>query len=138
MKPDVLFTYENRCTSLKSQKSGIEELKCEGERQSDVGEDIGPDEDDILVNLDYEMDKGSRPQAEPTIDNNMIIDIGFGDLYEGLGLNSDTDYKNLDDLDNLDSKRELPSRRRTRDFIFNHRVDIVNPQFKTSDMMVYI
>ncbi|KAL2489110.1 Uncharacterized protein Fot_42402 [Forsythia ovata] len=81
------------------------------------------------------MDKGSRPQAEPTIDNNMIIDIGFGDLYEGSGLNSDTDYRNLDDLDNLDSKRELPSRRRTRDFKFNHRVDIVNPQFKTSDMM---
>ncbi|KAL2501848.1 hypothetical protein Fot_35696 [Forsythia ovata] len=76
----------------------------EGERQSDVGEDIWIDEDDILIELDYKIDGGIGPQAEPTFDNNVNIDIGFGDLYEGSGCNNDIDFGDSDELDSLDSE----------------------------------
>ncbi|KAL2559664.1 Leucine-rich repeat transmembrane protein kinase family protein [Forsythia ovata] len=63
-------------------RSGREELRqqgeVEGDRQSDVGEDGRPDEDDILVESDYEMDE---PHVEPTNDNNVNIDIGFGEFF---------------------------------------------------------
>ncbi|KAL2529448.1 hypothetical protein Fot_22049 [Forsythia ovata] len=86
------------------QPERTEELRHEGEgeRQTDVGEDIRPDE--VLIKSDYEMDEENGPQAEPTVDNNVNIDISFGDLYEGSGCNSDTDYGDLDVLDNLNSE----------------------------------
>ncbi|KAL2551580.1 hypothetical protein Fot_05199 [Forsythia ovata] len=85
----------------------IEELEARG--------DIGFEQEDILVDLDYEINKGSVPQAELTIDNNVNIDIGFGDLHEGLGCNNDTNYGNSDELDCLDIEDKLPANRRTRD-----------------------
>ncbi|KAL2496798.1 hypothetical protein Fot_40555 [Forsythia ovata] len=84
--------------------------KGEGERhvdeieESKAGEDIGLDQDDILVDSDYEMDEGSGPHAEPTVDNNVNIDIGFGYLYEGSEHNSDSDYEDSDELDSFESE----------------------------------
>ncbi|KAL2514947.1 Uncharacterized protein Fot_28918 [Forsythia ovata] len=105
--------------------SGSEELRQQGEgegdRQSDVCEDGRPDEDDILVELDYEMDE---PQVEPTNDNNVNIDIGFGEFFKGSG-RSESDYGDSNELENLDSEGELPKKRRTRDE-FNPRVDMFN------------
>ncbi|KAL2488305.1 hypothetical protein Fot_41597 [Forsythia ovata] len=66
--------------------------EVEGDRQSYVGEDARPDEDDILVESDYEMDERSGPQFEPTNHNNVNINIGFSDFFEGSGRNCKSDY----------------------------------------------
>ncbi|KAL2546569.1 hypothetical protein Fot_15802 [Forsythia ovata] len=83
-------------------------------------EDSMPDEDGILIESDYEMDE---PQVEPTNDNNVNIDIGFGEFVDGSGRNSESDYGDSEELESLDSEGELPKRRRTRDD-FNPRVDM--------------
>ncbi|KAL2522570.1 Uncharacterized protein Fot_26493 [Forsythia ovata] len=122
---EIVIEYE-RSEELRQQGEG----EVEGDRQSDVGEDGRPDEDDILVKSDYEMDE---PHVEPTNDNNVNIDIGFGEFFEGSGRNSESDYGDSDELKSLDSEGELPKRRRTRDE-FNPRVDMVNLQFKTGSI----
>ncbi|KAL2553831.1 hypothetical protein Fot_07450 [Forsythia ovata] len=79
---DVSQDWESDFIESFVRRSGSEELRqqgeVEGDRQSDVGEDGRPDEDDILVESDYEMDE---PHVEPTNDNNVNIDIGFGEFF---------------------------------------------------------
>ncbi|KAL2457404.1 Uncharacterized protein Adt_46375 [Abeliophyllum distichum] len=130
---DVSEDWESDFIESFVQRLGSEELRqqgegeFEGDRQTDVGEDGRRDENDILVESDYEMDE---PQVEPTNVNNVNIDIGFGEFVEGSS-RSESDYGDSDELESLDSEGELPKRRRTRDE-FNPRVDMVNPQFKTA------
>ncbi|KAL2488352.1 hypothetical protein Fot_41644 [Forsythia ovata] len=93
---DVSQDWETDFIELFVQWSGTEELRqqgeVEGDRQSYVGEDARPDEDDILVESDYEMDERSGPQFEPTNHNNVNINIGFSDFFEGSGRNCKSDY----------------------------------------------
>ncbi|KAL2519816.1 hypothetical protein Fot_23739 [Forsythia ovata] len=83
-------------------------------------EDGRPDKDDILVESDYEMDE---PHVEPTNENNVNINIGFGKFFEGSSCNNESDYRDSDELESRDSERELPKRMRTRDE-FNPRMDM--------------
>ncbi|KAL2467746.1 Uncharacterized protein Fot_51271 [Forsythia ovata] len=133
---DVSQDWESDFIESFVRRSGSEELRQQGEgevdgdQHTDLGEDSMPDEDGILIESDYEMDE---PQVEPTNDNNVNIDIGFGEFVDGSGRNSESDYGDSEELESLDSEGELPKRRRTRDD-FNPRVDMVNPQFKTESI----
>ncbi|KAL2549568.1 Uncharacterized protein Fot_11098 [Forsythia ovata] len=96
-------------------------------------EDGRPDEDDILVESDYEI---AEPQVEPTNDNNVNIDIGSGEYFEGSS-RSESNYGDSDELESLDSEGELPKKRRTRDE-FNPRVDMGKKKARQQEGMVRV
>ncbi|KAL2538152.1 Uncharacterized protein Fot_19543 [Forsythia ovata] len=52
-----------------------------------------------------------EPQVEPTNDNNVNIDIGFGEFFEGSG-RSESDYGDSDEFGHSDIRSDSKSRKK--------------------------
>ncbi|KAL2487948.1 hypothetical protein Fot_41240 [Forsythia ovata] len=101
-----------------------------GSGETEPNENIRATENDNLVDSDYEMNEGNVYQTQLTRDTKVNIDTRFGDLHEYAVQDTDTDCGESDELECLDNDEELPSSKRSREFEFNARVDMSNPQFK--------
>ncbi|KAL2457340.1 hypothetical protein Fot_56299 [Forsythia ovata] len=110
-------------------------LECDDQgnvsRGSEPSDHIAANENDNLVDSDYETNEGNERESQPTAASNVNIDIGLSDLHDEALKETDTDYGDFDDLESVESDGELRSTKRSMEFEFNANVDTNNPQFKT-------